>query len=44
VLICLRREQVPEAVMPMVRWVPLTFIFMMGSVLVIYGAIRLRAL
>jgi len=43
VLICLRREQVPEAVMPMVRWVPLTFIFMMGSVLVIYGTIRLRA-
>jgi len=44
VLICLRREQVPEAVMPMVRWVPLTFAFMVGSVLVIYGAIRLRAL
>ena len=43
VLICLRRERVPAAAIPMLRWIPLTFVMMVGSVLVIYGTIRLRA-
>jgi hypothetical protein len=43
-LICLRRRQTPQADLPMVRWVPLTLVVQVASVLVIYAIIRMRAL
>jgi O-antigen ligase len=43
VLISMRRNEIPSPIMPAVRWVPITFVLMVTSVLVIYGTIRLRA-
>jgi len=43
VLICLRRKEFPTTDLPMVRWVPLTFVVQVASVILIYGIIRLRA-
>jgi O-antigen ligase len=42
VLISMRRNEIPSPVMPMVRWVPIAFVGMVTSVLVIYGTIRFR--
>jgi putative inorganic carbon (hco3(-)) transporter len=43
VLIAMRKDNVPSPFMPMMRWVPVTFVAMAGSILIIYATIRLKA-
>jgi putative inorganic carbon (HCO3(-)) transporter len=42
VLICMRRNQIPSPIIPAGRLVPMTVIYMLMSIIAIYGSIKLR--
>ncbi len=42
VLICMRRNQIPSPIVLPGRWIPMTLIYMVVSIVAIYGSIKLR--